>query len=457
VSGITVNIPNVGPVVLSPNNDGTLGGTATLNLSQGSVAVGIAYNPTSNALVFSANSQLGYSHILNFLLNTQASITSTNNEVQVTTACQVEAVVAGGLVQGSESCAGAIMQVVGLSQGGLPAIFSPSNIRQNEFNNTGDPSASDNINNQLEDLQSAVPYSSLSAPATATLVNYTLTGSNTAPTATEFGTAGANLSSSDLSLVNGGNLSDSALIGGGTGAMLAGGNGPVVILALNSGSSVSAGASTNVYIENDGISDTNTGPDDSVYVDCYLDTINQSLGAITMASGGSANVSGNDNSVVLNGGDAVGVSGGGNYVTNGPLEIAAYVTNDDIEFVSPGQKAEVKIDSFPFSRFGTIGATVTSVAHDAIPADAADHALTDAARHDDADSHTLAPGAKPMSDLVFATRLKLDASVIGIGYQANPLAAGMTTSVEIKTGQRRIIGYLFSPLIEAAANAMKER
>jgi hemolysin D len=143
--------------------------------------------------------------------------------------------------------------------------------------------------------------------------------------------------------------------------------------------------------------------------------------------------------------------------TNGPLEIAAYVTNDDIGFVSPGQKAEVKIDSFPFSRFGTIGATVTSVAHDAIPADAADHALTDAARHDDADSHTLAPGAKPMSDLVFATRLKLDASVIGIGYQANPLAAGMTTSVEIKTGQRRINGYLFSPLIEAAANAMKER
>jgi hemolysin D len=50
----------------------------------------------------------------------------------------------------------------------------------------------------------------------------------------------------------------------------------------------------------------------------------------------------------------------------GPVEIEAYVTNDDIGFVTPGQTATVKIDSFPFTRFGTLDAVVTEVAYDAM-------------------------------------------------------------------------------------------
>jgi hemolysin D len=33
----------------------------------------------------------------------------------------------------------------------------------------------------------------------------------------------------------------------------------------------------------------------------------------------------------------------------------------------------------------------------------------------------------------------------------------MTVSVEIRTGTRRIINYVFSPLVEVAGKAMKER
>jgi hemolysin D len=143
--------------------------------------------------------------------------------------------------------------------------------------------------------------------------------------------------------------------------------------------------------------------------------------------------------------------------TAGPLEIEAYITNDDIGFVSPGQTAELKIDSFPFSRYGTVNAEVVSVAYDAIPADVADRALTDESRQDDPGSHALAPEGKPMSDLVFAARLKPSTSVMKVGDRTTSLAAGMTVSVEIKTGSRRIIGYLFSPLVEVASNAMGER
>jgi hemolysin D len=38
-----------------------------------------------------------------------------------------------------------------------------------------------------------------------------------------------------------------------------------------------------------------------------------------------------------------------------------------------------------------------------------------------------------------------------------PVTNGMAVTVEIKTGQRRIIDYIFSPLVEVASTAMKER
>ena len=82
-------------------------------------------------------------------------------------------------------------------------------------------------------------------------------------------------------------------------------------------------------------------------------------------------------------------------VTSGAaLEVVAYIANDDIGFVRPGQPAVLKIDSFPFTRFVTANATVISVAYDALPADQANHAVTDAARvqHDGRD----APSATPL-------------------------------------------------------------
>ena len=49
------------------------------------------------------------------------------------------------------------------------------------------------------------------------------------------------------------------------------------------------------------------------------------------------------------------------------LEIQAYVRNRDIGFVRIGQEAVVKIESFPFTRYGSIKAHVTRIAKDAIP------------------------------------------------------------------------------------------
>jgi hemolysin D len=80
-----------------------------------------------------------------------------------------------------------------------------------------------------------------------------------------------------------------------------------------------------------------------------------------------------------------------------------------------------------------------------------------AARQDDPAAHSLAPQAKPMSDLVFAAKLTPRSSTMKVDGRTATLAAGMTVSVEIKTGKRRILSYPFSPLVDVTSNALGER
>ena len=137
-----------------------------------------------------------------------------------------------------------------------------------------------------------------------------------------------------------------------------------------------------------------------------------------------------------------------------PLEVLAYVTNEGIGFVKPGQRAVIKVDSFPFTRFGTIDAEVSTIAFDALPADQANHAVTDAAKANQ--ETTIAPTATPMTDLVFEATLKPHAHAIDVDGTAIPLTSGMTVTVEIKTGKRSVISYLMGSLIENTREAAHE-
>ena len=50
-----------------------------------------------------------------------------------------------------------------------------------------------------------------------------------------------------------------------------------------------------------------------------------------------------------------------------------------------------------------------------------------------------------------------DAASIEIDGRPAPLTPGMAVTVEVKTGNRRILEYLFSPLVEVTSAALKER
>jgi hemolysin D len=113
------------------------------------------------------------------------------------------------------------------------------------------------------------------------------------------------------------------------------------------------------------------------------------------------------------------------------LEVEALVFNRDIGFVVEGQKATVKVDAFPFTRYGTIAGDIVTVSNDA----ATDEKL----------------------GLVYPSRVRLATTQMRIEAKDVDLSPGMAVTVEIKTGHRRLIEYFLSPLIQAAAESARER
>ncbi len=136
------------------------------------------------------------------------------------------------------------------------------------------------------------------------------------------------------------------------------------------------------------------------------------------------------------------------------LEIEAYVLNRDIGFVHVGQDAVVKVESFPFTRYGSVTAHVVRIAKDAIPSPDASAMEGDPARGSNASGFA---GGERTQNLVFAVELAPLGSTILVDGVERPLTSGMGATVEIKTGSRRLMEYLFSPLVEVASSAMRER
>jgi hemolysin D len=138
-----------------------------------------------------------------------------------------------------------------------------------------------------------------------------------------------------------------------------------------------------------------------------------------------------------------------------PLEIRAMIANQDIGFVDVGQTAVVKVDSFPFTRYGTIDGIVEKVSRDAVDE-------RDATELSDAVNAARQQGATPGSpaktqNLVFPATIRLAKRSVDIGGKDVALMPGMAVTVEIKTGQRRAIDYLLSPLREVVSQTARER
>jgi hemolysin D len=117
--------------------------------------------------------------------------------------------------------------------------------------------------------------------------------------------------------------------------------------------------------------------------------------------------------------------------SDNPLEVEAFIDNKDIGFVNAGQEAVIKVETFPFTRHGTIPAKVTHVSHDAI--------------NDE------------KKGLIYSMRVHLGRTTMAVEDKVVNLSPGMAVTVEVKTGQRRVIEYFLSPLLQYGNESLHER
>jgi hemolysin D len=134
------------------------------------------------------------------------------------------------------------------------------------------------------------------------------------------------------------------------------------------------------------------------------------------------------------------------------LEIEAMVSNRDIGFVHAGQEAEIKIDTFNFTRYGLLHGEVLSVSPDAIIRDRPQDRLGD--RSQGSQNDTSEPKGQELS---YSARISLDRAQMQIEDRMVNLAPGMAVTVEVKTGARMILSYLLSPLLRYQQETLRER
>jgi hemolysin D len=113
------------------------------------------------------------------------------------------------------------------------------------------------------------------------------------------------------------------------------------------------------------------------------------------------------------------------------LEIEAGLPNKDIGFVRTGQIAEIKIDSFPFTKYGVIDGEIIDISADAIE----DEKL----------------------GLLFPLKASMKVEKINVDGKWVKLKPGMSVTVEIKTGTRRLMEFLLAPLMRGVSEGARER
>lgn len=120
-------------------------------------------------------------------------------------------------------------------------------------------------------------------------------------------------------------------------------------------------------------------------------------------------------------------------VPDDAVEVEASIENRDVGFVDVGQDAIVKIEAFPYTRYGYLTGQVTSVSNDA------------------------AQDRNRKSGLAFTVHVRLPTSQMQINGKAIRLTPGMQVTAEITTGRRSVAGYFLDPLTRTAGESLHER
>jgi hemolysin D len=113
------------------------------------------------------------------------------------------------------------------------------------------------------------------------------------------------------------------------------------------------------------------------------------------------------------------------------LEVEVFLENKDIGFVNEGMTAEIKIHTFPFTKYGIIDGEVITVSDDA---------TLDEKR-----------------GLIYGMRLLMTKNTLRVNDKDVKLIPGMAVTAEIQIGHRRLIEFFMAPLLRYRQEGLRER
>lgn len=113
------------------------------------------------------------------------------------------------------------------------------------------------------------------------------------------------------------------------------------------------------------------------------------------------------------------------------IEVEAWVQNKDIGFVETNQPVEIKIETFPFTKYGVIDGEIRNLSNDAV--------------------------SDEEKGLHYVAQVAMAKTTIQADNKLVNLTPGMAVTVEVKTGKRRVIDYLLSPLLRYKEESIGER
>lgn len=126
--------------------------------------------------------------------------------------------------------------------------------------------------------------------------------------------------------------------------------------------------------------------------------------------------------------------------SNEPLLAEVAIRNEDVGFVTPGQRVRLKLQAYPFQKYGMLDGTVELVSADSLANDP---------------QKATALGQSPQS---YKARVLLASQALRASNgDALKLAPGMVVQAEIHQGRRTVLEYLLSPVQKVAQEAGRER
>jgi len=114
----------------------------------------------------------------------------------------------------------------------------------------------------------------------------------------------------------------------------------------------------------------------------------------------------------------------------GKLVAEVAIANKDVGFVVAGQPVALKIEAFPFTRYGAVQGRLEQISSDAIQDE--------------------------KRGLIYTARVTLDRATIQRDGATVALTPGMAVTADIRTGSRSLASYLLSPIDEIRRTAARE-